>query len=307
MIRLSAIIPAWNCATFLGEAIDSALAQEDAAVEVIVVDDGSTDDTPALLESYGDRIRVLRQENKGLPAARNAGIGVARGDLIGFLDADDTWEKAKSRRQIEYLDAHPEFGLVFSDVWRIDESGRRVARILGAAGESIPTGRCLERLFLGNFILVPSVVVRKSVLDRAGPFDVNLRSIEDYDMWLRIAAISGIGFLPDALASWRDRTGQMSGNRERMIEFEALVLGLALEREPGLRRSLGQRVNRRFARLYDEEGWRDLDGGRLRSAKRRFLRALRYDPLWQRPYLHLVATGFAAVGLRRPRSEGSNE
>src|SRR5439155_20392251 len=232
--RRSAISPACNCALFVGEAIDSALAQRNESVEVILVDDGSTDETPRILASYGDRIRTLRQDNRGLPAARNAGIRLARGEHIGFLDADDTWEPAKSRLQLEYLDAHPACGLVFCDVWRIDESGRRGAPILGAAASKVATGRCLETLFLGNFILVPGVIVRRAVLDRVGPFDESLRSVEDYDMWLRIAAISEIGIVPVPLASWRERTGQMSRSRDRILEYEALVLDRALESIPGL-------------------------------------------------------------------------
>jgi glycosyltransferase involved in cell wall biosynthesis len=299
---VSAIIPAYNCGPFLGAAIASALAQEGVDREVIVVDDGSTDDTPAVIASYGERIRAIRQQNLGLSAARNAGIRAARGWAIGFLDADDTWEPAKSRKQLDYLEAHPACGLVFSDVVRMSEAGRRLAPILGERWAEVPTGNCLERLFLGNFVLVPGAMVRRTVLASVGPFDETLRSVEDYDMWLRIAEVAEIGFLPEPLASWRERAGQMSRNRDRMVEHEARVLEAALARRPDLRRTLGRRVRRRFARLQDENGWYDLSEGRLRPALVKFLRALRHDPTWGKPYRHLVATALAAAGRRSPSS-----
>ena len=100
MTRLSAVIPVYNDAAHVGFAVESALRQEGADLEVIVVDDGSADDTPQVLRSFGARIRAVRQENRGLPAARNAGIAIASGELLAFLDADDTWDPAKSRKQI---------------------------------------------------------------------------------------------------------------------------------------------------------------------------------------------------------------
>jgi GT2 family glycosyltransferase len=302
--RVSAIIPAWNAAPYLGDAVRSALAQEGAEVEVVVVDDGSTDATPAVIASFGGRIRSVRQENRGLPAARNAGIAAATGELIAFLDADDTWEPAKSRLQVAHLAAHPRCGLVFCDVYRIDAGGRRIAPILGAQAAAVPSGRCFDRLFLGNFVLVPAVMVRRSVLEQVGPrgpFDETLRSCEDYDLWLRIAEVAEIGIVPQPLASWREHAGQMSRHRDRMLACEIQVLEGALRRSPGLAGRLGRQVARRFARLCDESGWHDLADGRLRPALGKFLRAARYDPVWEKPYRHLLATGLAAAGLRRPQ------
>ena len=297
---ISAIIPAYNCAPFLSAAIESALAQEGVDHEVIVVDDGSTDATPAILATFGDRIRTVRQANRGLSAARNRGIAIARGEWIALLDADDTWEPAKSRKQLAYVQEHLECGLVFCDVFRMDEQGKRSAPILGPAVAQVPTGRCFERLFLGNFVLVPGVMLRRSVLERVGEFDEQLRSVEDYDMWLRIAEVAELGVVPEPLASWREREGQLSGNRDRMLEYEARVLAAALARRPDLSRSLGGRVRRRFARLYDESGWHDLQESRWRPALRKFIRAASHDPLWPKPYRHLLATGLVAAGIRPP-------
>jgi glycosyltransferase involved in cell wall biosynthesis len=298
--RVSAVIAAYDCARWLRAAVDSALAQDGIDVEVIVVDDGSTDDTPSVLASYGDRIRSVRQPNRGLPAARNVGIAATRSEYVAFLDADDTWEPGKSLAQAAYLDEHPACGLVFCDVWRMDEDGRKIAPLLGPHGASIPTGHVFERLFRGNFILVPGVMARRSVVERAGSFDESLRSVEDYDLWLRIAELAEIGFVAEPLACWRDRPGQMSRDRDRMLRCEVEVLEAALARRPDLRRSLGKRVvRRRFARLHNHAGRHDLRDGRLGPALGKFLDALRRDPLWRKPYRNLVAVGLAAMGWNR--------
>jgi glycosyltransferase involved in cell wall biosynthesis len=303
-MQISAVIPVYNGAPYVAAAIDSALAQRDVEMEVVVVDDGSSDATPAVLATFGDRIRIIRQENRGLPAARNAGIAAARGELVAFLDADDTWEPDKSRKQLAFLAARPRCGMVFCDVYEIDASGRRGGVFLGDAARNLPTARCLERLLLGNFVLVPGVVVRRAVFDQVGGFDETLGSVEDYDMWLRIAAAHEIGVIPEALASYRVWPGQMSKHRDRMLDSEVRVLEAALGRHPDVALELRRPLRRRFARLYDEAGYRDLQEGQLAAALRKFLRAARHDPLWYQPYRHALATGMAAAGLWRPSPTG---
>jgi glycosyltransferase involved in cell wall biosynthesis len=298
--RVSAILPAFNCSSFLAAAIDSALGQQGMDVEVVVVDDGSNDDTPAVMASYRGRIIALRQANRGPSAARNAGIAATRGEFVAFLDADDTWEPGKTLTQVAYLERHPACGLVFCDVFRMSQAGRRLAPIVGAHAPQIPVGKCLPELFLGNRVLIPGVMVRRSVLDLVGVFDESLRSAEDYDLWLRIAEVAEIGFLPEPLASWREREGQASRQRDAMLRGELLVLEKALRRSPDLRAKLGGKARRRLAQLHDESGWLDLVEGRLAPALGKFLRAARYDPGWEKPYRHVLATAISALGLGRP-------
>jgi glycosyltransferase involved in cell wall biosynthesis len=294
--RVSAVIPAYNCARFLPQAIDSALAQEGDALEVVVVDDGSSDATPDVLASYSGRIVALRQPNRGPSAARNAGITASAGEMVAFLDADDTWERGKTRAQLAYLERHPACGLVFCDAYLMDEGGRRLRPLLGPHAREVPTGSCLPQLFQANFVLIPGVMVRRSVLERAGGFDETLRNAEDYDLWLRIAEIAEIGLVPEPLASWRKREGQASGGRDAMLRGEVRVLEKAIARLP----ALAADARRRLARLHDESGWFDLAEGRRGPALRKFLRALRHDPTWEKPYRHLLATALAAMGVRRP-------
>jgi glycosyltransferase involved in cell wall biosynthesis len=298
LAELSVVIPTYNTSAFLADAVDSALAQEGTRAEVIVVDDGSTDATPALLERYGDRITVIRQENRGLPAARNRGIAASSSTFVAFLDADDAWEPHKSLKQLAYMREHPDCGLVFCDAYRIDEQGRRVGGVM-IGDLDLDDGRCVGRLFQTNFIVVPGTMVRRSVLEAVGGFDESLPSVEDYDLWLRIAAVSTIGMLPEALARYRVHGGQMSGNRERMLAAELRVLRNALDRSPEIQRLPPAKVSRRFARLYDESGWWDLREGLLARASGKFARAVRADPLWPRPYAHLLETALSAIGVRR--------
>src|SRR6185503_2024667 len=113
---VSAVIPAYQAAAFLADAVESVLAQTEPVGEIVVVDDGSTDGTAAVAASFGDRVRYVRQENQGVAAARNRGVAEARGRLVAFLDADDTWEPEKTARQLAHLRAHPDYAAVYSDL-----------------------------------------------------------------------------------------------------------------------------------------------------------------------------------------------
>jgi len=300
-MKISAVIPVFNGAPYVATAVESALAQIGVDLEVIVVDDGSTDETPAVLRSFGQQIRVVRQENRGLAAARNSGIRASRAEYLAFLDSDDSWEPSKSRKQLDYMEATPDCGLVFCDVHRMDESGKRFGIFFGDRIRDVPTGNCLEQLLMGNFVIMPAVMLRRSVLDFAGLFNETLPAVEDYDMWLRIAAASRIGLVPEPLASYREWPGQMSKNRDRMLDCEVRVLEAATGRHPALSHSMRVKMRRRFATLHDESGYQDLQDGELRSACSKFLHAARHDPLWAKPYRHLLAVSLAATGLRRPK------
>lgn len=300
-MQLSAVIPVYNGGAFVSTTIESVLRQEGVELEVIVVDDGSTDDTPKILRGFQGRIRSVRQENRGLSAARNTGIGMARGRYVAFVDADDTWEPDKSRKQIDLLEARPPCALVWCDAYRIDAEGRRLGLCLGDAARRVPTGRCLEQLLLrGNFIVMPGVMVRRSIFDQVGTFNESLASVEDYDMWLRIAGVAEMGIVHEPLASYREWPGQMSRKRQRMLDCELEVLAAALARHPDLAETLRRGMRRRYAALHDTAGYRSLQDGELREALAKFALAIRHDPAWAKPYLHLLAVGLAGVRLWRP-------
>jgi glycosyltransferase involved in cell wall biosynthesis len=180
---VSVVIPSFNGARFLGEAIDSVLAQTHPAIEVLVVDDGSVDETPALVARYGERVRYLRQENRGLAAARNTGIRAARGAYVAFLDHDDRFLPAKIAAQAGLLDARDEVGLVYTGWCFIDDQGQP----LPPTGWVRREGDLLAEVLLGNIIYPAATMLRRTLLDEVGGFDEARTGVEDWELWLRLS------------------------------------------------------------------------------------------------------------------------
>lgn len=222
---VSIVIPAYNVADYLVPALESALGQTGVMIEVVVVNDGSTDRTAEVIQSFsGDaRLRVVNQRNAGLPAARNAGIAAARGRYVGFLDGDDVWMPDKAARHAALLDANPQIDLTYS-WWRlVDDGGRRLRnRDCAVPAEDIRCGLSLEGLIIENFAGNGSTVVcRKDAIERAGGFDPAMRkSCEDMDAWLRVAALrsGNIALVPEVLTLYRHRQGQMTQDWQRMLD-----------------------------------------------------------------------------------------
>jgi glycosyl transferase family 2 len=203
---VSVVIPSFNGGGYLGEAIDSALAQTYPAVEIVVVDDGSTDDTRARVARYGDRVRYLHQENRGLPGARNTGIRAARGSYLAFLDHDDRFLPEKLARQVAVLEARPDVGLVYTGWHFIDGDGRR----LPPTGWDRRDGDVLADLIVENMIYPAAAMVRKAPVDAVGGFDETLTGLEDWDLWLRLA-LRGVHWacVDEPLLEYRVHPGQM--------------------------------------------------------------------------------------------------
>lgn len=212
---VSVVIPAYNYAHYLPAAIDSALRQEHADYEIVVVDDGSTDNTPEVVKQYGARVRYIYQKNTGLPAARNTGIRAARFDYIGLLDADDVWLPTFLRLAMEtFARLPPEFAIVACRSIYIDGNGTRLftKRLDIALSKEIT---CRDIILKTRFS--PSaVVVKKAALQEAGFFDETLRSSEDRDMWIRIAARHRVWLSHEPLVLVRRHPGNMSKHADRM-------------------------------------------------------------------------------------------
>lgn len=193
--RVSVIIPTFNRAWCLREAVDSVLGQEFRGFELIVVDDGSSDETPQLLLGYGGALRMLRQKNRGVSAARNAGVAAARGELIAFLDSDDIWLPGKLACQVDFFNRHPAALICQTEELWV-KNGRRVN----------PGKRHRKR---GGMIFAPSlelclvspsaVMLRRGLFDRVGLFDERLPACEDYDLWLRVSSRYPVGLIETPL------------------------------------------------------------------------------------------------------------
>jgi glycosyltransferase involved in cell wall biosynthesis len=204
---ISVVIPSYNYARYLREAIDSALGQTYPEVEVVVVDNSSTDNTLDVLRSYGDRIRWFQQANEGVSGSRNRGIKESRGEVVAFMDADDAWLPEKLARQMEML-SNPRVGMVYCGLQYVDSQGRNLERSVKGL-----RGQVLKKLALLEPPGVPacgsSALIRRKCFDEVGGFDRELSISADWDMWRRIACHYEIEFVSDPLVLYRQHDSAM--------------------------------------------------------------------------------------------------
>ena len=226
MPKVSIIIPTYNRLPMLKEAVDSALSQNFEDMELIVVDDGSTDGTSEAMNRYGGRVKLIEHsENRGVSAARNRGILHVRGKYIGFLDSDDLWGKGKLKIQVTFLDDNPHYPICYTDeIWV--RKGKRVNPMLKHAKYS---GWIFEKCLPLCTISPSYAMMRRTLFSKVGLFDEALPVCEDYDFWLRVAARFPIFFIDRKLIIKRgghpDQLSQRSwGNdRYRVIALEKLL------------------------------------------------------------------------------------
>lgn len=203
--RVSVVISTFNRATLLPATLDSVLAQTMADFELIVVDDGSTDETARVVERYGTRVRYVFQENRERGAARNHGLRLASGEFVALLDSDDLWTPRKLEAEVDYADRRPDVGLVYSSAAHIDEGGRVVRRVRTPAYE----GDVLRHIVRRNFIPFGANIVRRSLLLACGGFneDRRLAGSEDWELWTRLAAQTRFGRVADVGLLYRQHAG----------------------------------------------------------------------------------------------------
>jgi glycosyltransferase involved in cell wall biosynthesis len=224
--RVSVVIPAYNAARFLPEAIDSVLQQTHPVHEIIVVDDGSTDNTEHVVAALGSHVTYIHQPNGGVSAARNRGIKSASSDIIAFLDADDRWLPEKTARQLKIFADNPHAGLVATDRTDIDAHGQILldslfkkqglySLFVDLNGHPIPAA--LSRLVQVNFIPTSSAMVLKAALEKVGDFDTSIRYGEDLELWARLAAEYDIVCLPDVLIHYRQHGNNATQATEKLL------------------------------------------------------------------------------------------
>lgn len=207
-MKISVIIPAYNSAAFIADAVRSILDQSQPVDEIVIVDDGSTDDTQTVVESLSGPIIYIKQPNQGPSAARNTGIDAAKNDWIAFLDADDQWTPIKIERQLNVLQNFPKLVLIAGDMAEIDNSNRIITEsVLNKHNllrkfqelKNCPIPNALAELVIKNFIPTGTVLVKKSALIEAGCFNPSIRFGEDLECWSKIAAKHPIACMPDIL------------------------------------------------------------------------------------------------------------
>lgn len=276
MKLVSIVIPTYNQAQYLSEAIESALAQTYRPLEVIVVDDGSTDETPFLLKAYAGQVISLRQENCGLAAARNTGWRASHGEYLLFLDSDDRILPEKIARHVARLDANPDWALDYSAWQHVTQDGRNVLR------ESRPRreGHLLKALLLREFFFyASSAVIRQKCLRQVGGFDDVLRWNEDADLWLRLAKAGyAFGYLDDALLQYRVHMASMTANINPG-QVQCWLVGLnRFFADPALADEMRELKNQAYATLHFETAGRYFRVGAPLAGRRHLEQAL---TLWQ--------------------------
>jgi glycosyltransferase involved in cell wall biosynthesis len=279
-LLVSVVVPAWNAADTLGETLRSVAAQTFPDLEILIVDDGSTDATARVAEEFcaqDSRARLIRQDNAGVAAARNAGIAVARARFVAPIDADDLWHAEKVERQLACFEhSPPQTGLVYNWSRIIDERGRILAASTGATFEGFVLPKHLAWNFIGN----GSTPMIRTEIARDLPYNPALREAgcqgcEDYLLQLQIASRFQFACVPAFLTHYRLRSGVMSSDLARMIRSHILMYRMLLdwlprEYRPVVRRQLG----RQFAAL----GIVELRRGNVSSAVASSARALTNSP-----------------------------
>lgn len=257
MFKVSAIIPTYNHAAYLGEAIDSVLAQTHAPVEVIVIDDGSTDDTEEVLSRYSNQIVAVRQPNAGVSAARNRGAARASGDLLAFLDADDIWLPAKIELQVNRFLSEGSLGLVHCGIEEIDAGGKG----LGAHQDGIEGWAADEMLMFRRSTILgggSGVMIPRALFIEAGGFDEEMSTSADWDLYYRLATRRRIGFVPEVLLKYRIHRSNMHNNISAMENDMMRGYGKAFENAgpqlAGRRRQCYGNLHRMLAGSYFTSG-----------------------------------------------------
>jgi glycosyltransferase involved in cell wall biosynthesis len=247
---VSVVIPVYNGRAYLEGAVKTVLAQTRAPLEVLVVDDGSTDGTRELAASLAPRVALIAQANQGAGAARNVGVARARGSHVAFLDVDDRWTPEKLAKQMAVFERHPEVAVVGSRLAKIDRQDRPLpspGRILPRAQYDRPASFREVLLMTGNVVPLSSAVVRRDVFQSAGGFRVepNFTS-EDYDLWVRLAEDHPFYLFEEPLMLYRELPdSRLHGSLEKEYESQKKVIDANRARYGGDRR-----YRRRLAKLY---------------------------------------------------------
>lgn len=302
LAKVTALIPTYNSARYICDAVDSVLAQTHPIHEVLVVDDGSTDDTAAVLRRYRSKIRYIRQSNAGPPAARNTGLAQVTGDFIALLDSDDLWVPEKTERQMEYIEQHPTCGFVYSDMKTFDETGVIEESVKISRNLNLPSGYIFPQLFDETLFQTSALLIRKDCIG-VGGFDTTLRMGDDYEFFMRIARHYEAGYVDQRLVLYRQHPSQ--GTRtwgmqlQQGLPWEILVLERIIERYPEIREELGNaRVKQRLAKPYFNLAYACMAEGDHRDARRLLREALRYQPAnlgyWRYYFMTLLAPDFLA-------------
>lgn len=300
---VSVIIPTYNCALYIAETIASVLNQSFKDIELIVVDDGSTDATRDIVASYGQPVRLLTQANAGVCVARNRGISEAAGEYICLMDHDDYWFQPKLEQQVALLQANPVTGVVYSAfiLWHADVNGRfpePASFDLESFSDGIDpelSGWIYHQFLLDCWMLTSTAMFRREVFQRCGHFNVNLPYSEDWDLWLRISR--DYPFIKQNMPTTLYRQHRQQGNRVlRPVDYRTRLLEKAVAEwgmcGPDGRCQDQQRFAKQLAQYHTEFAMSHAVAGNKHIARNSLIKAWRTNPRNPRPLAYIMATTF---------------
>jgi glycosyltransferase involved in cell wall biosynthesis len=280
-VAVSILMPVYNGSKYIIKAIESALAQTYQNFELLVVNDGSTDNSKAIITSYLDdsKIRYFEQQNAGVAAARNLALRHAKGKYIGFLDQDDLWLPDKLSTQIEFLEKNQELAFVHSRQGYIQADGSFIANYPKDWVSDLH-GNCFVELFKRNRIAVLTVLLRKNVIDEIGFFNEAVSRVDDYELWLRICRKYPIGFQDEKLALYRCHETNASHDYVKMEQAELNALENFYKKNKEVFMLMDKStLNNRFSKLHTEVAngffWQKHN---YNSALHHYLKALYFEP-----------------------------
>lgn len=285
-ISISVVITAYNAALWINQTLDSILKQTYPVAEVIVVDDGSNDETAKIVRGYGPPVIYLYQDNSGQPVARNRGIRAASGNFIAFVDADDYWHPRKLEAQAGLIRSQ-NLEWVICEGEYVNSTGKPISMPVPPMAE----GDVLEKLILGNFITSATPVLSKAVLEKVGYFneDPEARIGEDWDMWMRVASHYTLGVVREKLAYIRTHASSMmsvTAMQDKVKALEGVVLR-AVNREP---HRLAHLKKEALASIYYRTGVQLMKQNAYKDARQYFLQELRYRPFKTETLVYFLFT-----------------
>jgi glycosyltransferase involved in cell wall biosynthesis len=310
---ISVIIPAYNAAEFIGDSLSSVKAQAIQDLQIIVVDDGSTDGTADRVAAEHPDVELIRKANGGAATARNRGIAAAHGDYLAFLDADDIWLPGKLAAQWRHLQAHPDIHLVCTgfERWQQTASGRypplepliaEAAAIPDTELDTERSGWIYHQLLLDCHVWTSTVMLRRAILERTGTFDESLRLGQDYDFWLRASRVTPIHTLRRPMALYRQHPDSATV-RGASVNYGARVLTRAVKQwgysSPNGQSVSAQQVRKRIAAIHFDLGYRRYCNADYRLAAKDFASSLSKSPGQPRTWLYLIVSSILMFAPRR--------
>lgn len=291
-MMISVVMPTYNYARYIGEAIDSVLAQTRSDYEIIVIDDGSNDGTGDLIKNKYPMVRYFYTKQNGVSSARNLGIKVSKGEFIAFLDADDVWLPEKLEKQIDVFNKKKEVGMVYTENCSFDKYNRIVDRSLGKR-EKLMRGDVVRNIFLNSYLTTSTVMVRKAVFDRVGLFEEQLKAAEDDNMWMRIAMEYPIEMIDEPLVRYRITEGSLSRTYSKCIEGVKKNIELIRIKYPDLYQRLGRKsMDNKYYVIYFSEGYNCFTTKEYDAAKVYFKKSMEFNPYKLKSYVYYLSCYF---------------